>query len=104
LREKNHIMKTLQEIRKVIAEHKEALKMSFSVKDIGIFGSYVRGEEQHKSDIDILVDFEEPVGFFEFMDLEEYLEKILDTKVDLVSRKALKPHIGQCILEEIVYL
>ena len=97
-------MKTLQEIRKVIAEHKEELKNSFSVKDIGIFGSYLRGEEQHQSDIDILVDFEEPVGFFEFMDLEEFLEKILDTKVDLVSRKALKPYIGQRILEEVLYL
>jgi hypothetical protein len=97
-------MKTLQEIRKVITEHKEALKNSFSVKDIGIFGSFVRGEEQHKSDIDILVDFEEPVGFFEFMDLQEFLEKILSSKVDLVSRKALKPHIGQRILEEVLYL
>jgi len=97
-------MKTLHEIRKVIAEHKEALKKSFSVKDIGIFGSYVRGEEQHKSDIDILVDFEEPVGFFEFMDLQEFLEKILSSKVDIVSRKALKPHIGQRILEEVLYL
>ena len=97
-------MKTLQEIRNVISEHKEALKKSFSVKDIGIFGSYVRGEEQHKSDIDILVDFEEPVGFFEFMDLQEFLEKILSSKVDLVSRKALKPHIGKCILEEVLYL
>jgi len=104
LKEKNHIMKTLQEIRKVITEHKEALKNSFSVKDIGIFGSFVRGEEQHKSDIDILVDFEEPVGFFEFMDLQEFLEKILSSKVDLVSRKALKPHIGQRILEEVLYL
>lgn len=104
MKEKNHIMKTLQEIRKVITEHKEALKNSFSVKDIGIFGSFVRGEEQHKSDIDILVDFEEPVGFFEFMDLQEFLEKILSSKVDLVSRKALKPHIGQRILEEVLYL
>ncbi len=97
-------MKSLQEIRKIIEEHKEVLRKSFSVKDIGIFGSYVRREEQKTSDIDILVDFEEPVGFFEFVDLEEYLEKILGTKVDLVSKKALKPHIGQRILEEIVYL
>ncbi len=69
-----------------------------------MFSSYVRGEEKKRSDIDILVEFSEPVGLFEFMDMEEYLEKLLGVKVDLVSKKALKPRIGQRILKEVVYI
>ena len=72
------------------------------MKTIGVFGSYVRGEQKRESDIDVLVEFEEPVGLFEFMDLEAYLTGLLDVKVDLVSKKALKPHIGQHILEEVI--
>lgn len=73
------------------------------MKEIGIFGSCVRGEKR-AHDIDILVEFAEPVGFFQFMDLEEYLESLLSAKVDLVSKKALKPYIGKHILEETIYL
>ena len=72
------------------------------MKEIGVFGSFVRGEAKKSSDIDILVEFSEPVGLFEFMELEEYLEKLLGHKVDLVSKKALKPIIGKYILEEVV--
>jgi predicted nucleotidyltransferase len=50
----------------------------------------------------VLVEFEEPIGLFEFMDLEFYLSDLLDTKVDLVSKKALKPYIGKRILEEVL--
>ena len=56
------------------------------------------------SDVDILVDFEEPPSLFEFMDLEEYLSKLLGLKIDLVSKGALKPRIGKRILEEVVYI
>ncbi|MEM2169145.1 MAG: nucleotidyltransferase family protein, partial [Candidatus Bathyarchaeia archaeon] len=56
------------------------------------------------SDIDILVEFEEPPSLFEFMDLEDYLSKLLGLKVDLVTREALKPRIGERILREVVYL
>ncbi len=72
------------------------------MKTIGVFGSYVRGEQKETSDVDVLVEFEEPVGLFEFMDLEEYLTGLLGVKVDLVSKKALKPHIGKHILEEVI--
>jgi hypothetical protein len=54
--------------------------------------------------VDILVDFTEPISFFEFLDLEEYLEGLLGLKVDLVSRGALKPHIGANILKEVSYI
>lgn len=72
------------------------------MKTIGVLGSYVRGEENKKSDVDVLVEFEEPIGLFEFMDLEMYLSTLLGVKVDLVSKKALKTYIGKRVLEEVV--
>ena len=95
-------MKTIKEITSTLETLKPTLKERFKVKTIGVFGSYVRGEQKKQSDIDVLVEFEEPVGLFEFMDLEIYLSEVLGVKVDLVSKKALKPHIGKRILEEVV--
>ena len=96
--------KKLEDIEKILRENKPVLRERFKVKEIGIFGSFVRGEQKKRSDVDILVEFAEPVGLFEFMDLEEYLKKILGIGVDLVSKKALKPRIGKRILEEVIYI
>jgi predicted nucleotidyltransferase len=95
-------MKKLDEIRRILEGCKTIIKKEFKVKEIGIFGSYVRGEQEEDSDIDILVEFSEPVGFFTFLDLEEYLKELLGIKVDLVSKKALKPTVGQYILQEMI--
>ena len=97
-------MKRLEEIIDIINKHKQELEDKFKIKEIGIFGSYVSGKIRKKSDIDILVEFKEPVGFFNFLDLEEYLKNLLETNIDLVSKKALKPHIGEYILKEVVYI
>ena len=97
-------MKTLKDIRSILAREKKVLRERFKVKEIGIFGSYVRGGQEEKSDIDILVEFSEPVGFFTFLDLEEHLSGLLGITVDLVSKKALKPRIGQHILQELVHV
>jgi predicted nucleotidyltransferase len=98
-------MKKIEEIKDTLKKHKEELRENFKVKEIGVFGSYVRGEQKKRgSDIDILVDFEEPIGLFKFMDLEEYLSNLLGTKVDLISKKALKPRIGKYILKEVIYI
>jgi hypothetical protein len=78
------------------------VKENFKVKTIGVFGSYVRGGQKRKSDVNVLVEFEEPIGLFEFMDLEMYLSNLLGVKVDLVSKKALKSHIGEHILKEVI--
>lgn len=96
-------MRTIKEIKKVLLERKAELEDK-KVKEIGIFGSYVKGKAKKKSDVDILVEFSEPIGLFEFMDLEEYLGNLLGIKVDLVSKKALKPRIGKYILKEVVYV
>ncbi len=95
-------MKTLEEVMSTIDALKPQLRERFKVKTIGVFGSYVHGEQTAKSDVDVLVEFKEPVGLFEFMDLEFFLSDTLGVKVDLVSKKALKPRIGERILEEVV--
>jgi len=97
-------MKNLVNIKQILEENKDRLRNEYNVKEIGIFGSYVRNEQKENSDLDILVDFEKPIGLFKFMELEEYLCNLLNIKIDLVSRKALKPFIGKYILEEVVYL
>ena len=95
-------MQNVEDIKRTLSQHKAVLKENFKVKTIGVFGSYVRGEQKRKSDVDVLVEFEEPIGLFEFMDLEMYLSTLLGVKVDLVSKKALKPHIGEQILKEVI--
>lgn len=95
---------TIDRIIKILKEHERELKEKYGVKSIGIFGSYVRGEQKQTSDLDILVEFEKPVDFFEFLELEEYLENLLGVKVDLVLKKTLKPGIAKTVLKEVVYV
>jgi predicted nucleotidyltransferase len=95
-------MKDVEGIKRALLQHKAELNRRFKVKTIGVFGSYVRGEQKQGSDVDVLVEFEEPVGLFDFMGLEFYLSDLLGVKVDLVSKKALKPYIGERILQEVV--
>lgn len=97
-------MSKLEKIKRKLKKLEPLLKERFKVKRIGIFGSYLRGEEKKGSDVDILVEFEEEPGFFEFLELENYLSKILEVKVDLVMKDALKPLIGKHILKEVIYL
>jgi predicted nucleotidyltransferase len=95
-------MKTVNNIKQIISREKERLKAEFHVESIGVFGSYARGEQTEGSDIDILVEFDEVVGMFQLLDLEEHLSNLLGIKVDLVTRKALKPIMGKTILQEVV--
>ena len=97
-------MKTLEEVKAILEANKDNLKEKYKIKTIGIFGSLVRGEQKRRSDIDILVDFEVTIGFFKFLEMEEYLSELVGTKVDLVSRKALKPRIGKYILQEVIQI
>ena len=96
-------MKTIEEIKKIINQNKRILENKYKVKKIAIFGSYVRGEQTEKSDVDILVEFKEPVGFL-FIHLADFLEEILGVKVDLITFEAVKPNRRKYIMEEIVYV
>ena len=96
--------KTLEELKKILKENEVILKERFKVKEIGIFGSYVRREYKKGSDLDVLVEFEEPVSLLEFVALESHLSELIGVKVDLVMKTALKPRIGRHILKEVVYI
>ena len=82
---------------------KPYLETKFHISSIGLFGSVVRNDFTHDSDIDIVVDFNQPVGI-EFVDLALELEELLQRKVDLVSRKGIKPKYFEAIQTEIVYV
>jgi predicted nucleotidyltransferase len=97
-------MKTLAEIVEVLKSEKPVLEKKYHIKEIGVFGSYVRGEQTEKSDLDILVSFTENPNLFEFFDLRDNIGKVLKTKVDLVTKDSLKPNIGKHILSEVRYL
>ncbi len=99
-------MKKIEEIKRILEVHKEELRGRYGIKEIGIFGSYVRGEERKDSDLDLLAEFEEgaKIGLLEFVKAENYLSDLLGVKVELVEKSALKPRIGRHILKEVVYL
>jgi predicted nucleotidyltransferase len=97
-------MAKIDEIKKILIRHRRELRRKYRVKEIGVFGSYVRNEQKKKSDIDILVDFIEVPGLFKYIDLEDYLSQILGVKADLVMKRALKPYIGRRILSEVEYI
>lgn len=94
--------KMTKNIEKILKSQKKLLKEKFQVKKIGVFGSFARNEQSAESDIDILVEFYGPIGW-DFFDLKEYLENILQREVDLVTEKALKPQIKTTILKEVQY-
>ena len=96
-------MDKINKIKRILRGALPQLKKEYHIKTIGIFGSYIRGENRKGSDLDILVEFSSPIGLFEFLEMEEYLGKLLAVKVDLVSKNALKPYIGEHILAEVVY-
>jgi len=91
-------------IKELIASKLSHFREKHQIKSLGIFGSYVRGEAKKRSDVDILVEFEEPISLFRFVDLELELSELVGKKVDLVMKSALKPMIGKMILEEVEYL
>jgi len=97
---------SLDRIKEILKKHEEELKEKYGVKEIGIFGSYLRGEAKEESDLDILVEFkpEAKISLLDFVELENYLSDLLGVKVDLVEKSALKPRIGKRILAEVVYV
>ncbi len=100
------ISRSIEEIKNIIENHKKELKERYGVKEIGVFGSYVRSEQKETSDIDILVDFypHANMDLIKFVELECFLSELLGINVDLVMKTALKPRIGSYILKEVVYV
>jgi uncharacterized protein len=96
-------MLTRNDILIKLKELKPALNKDYSVKNIGLFGSFSNGDYTNDSDIDILVELEKPIGW-KFFSLEIYLEKVFGRKVDLVTKNALKEQIKENILQQVDYV
>lgn len=97
-------MQVRPHIKDVITQHMSVLRDVYHVQAIGVFGSVARGEETLASDLDVLVEFSAPISFFKFLELEEYLSRVLGRKVDLVTKNALKPAIRDAVLRDVIYV
>jgi hypothetical protein len=93
---KSDIVATLKEL-------KPELYKEYSVKKIGLFGSYSENTQNENSDIDLLIEFEKPIGW-KFFSLELYLQKTFNKKIDLVTKNALKPQIKEQILNQVIFI
>lgn len=96
-------MTELERIEGILKKHRDKLKEKYYVKRIGIFGSLSKGEQTSESDVDILVEFDGPIGW-DIVELKDYLEDLIGKKIDLVSIKALKPQLRENILNEVIYV
>ncbi len=83
---------------------KPTLSRKFSVKRLGIFGSYVKGQMRRSSDVDVLVEFSRSIDLLDFVALETFLTDQTGAKIDLVSIKALRPEFRGTILSEVIYI
>lgn len=97
---------SLAEIRQVLTAHKTDVQARYRVQEIGIFGSFARGEQRRGSDIDILVEFKgrHIPGLLKFIEMERFFERLLKKKVDLVRKGGIRPELRKAILQEVVYL
>ncbi|MBF0465734.1 MAG: nucleotidyltransferase family protein [Nitrospirae bacterium] len=96
--------KSLDEIKEILNSHREELRGKYKITKIGIFGSYVRGEQKIRSDVDILVEIGEPMGLLRFVHIENLLSDLLQVKVDLVSKEGIRAELKERIINEVVYI
>jgi predicted nucleotidyltransferase len=97
------LMKTLQEIKLILSNHKQHLFKDYPIKSMAIFGSYSRSDNNANSDLDILVEFKDIIGI-RFIDLAEEIENIIGFKVDLVSKKGIKDKYLKAIDSDLIYV
>ena len=95
-------MRGIQEIKRILKEHKEELKNNYGITEIGVFGSYARKEQTKKSDIDILVEFDQVPDLLKFIELERKLQRYLGRRIDLVRKKTIRQELKKGILSEAI--
>jgi predicted nucleotidyltransferase len=88
----------------ILRQHFPEITEKHSIRYLGISGSYIRGEQTRDSDLDVLVEFDEKPGLFEYIELGDYLNDLVEIKVDLVTRTGLKPNVGKRVLNEVISL
>jgi predicted nucleotidyltransferase len=97
-------MKSLDEIRSIVGKHRDIIAKKYGIAIVGAFGSYVRGEQNEESDLDLLVEFLRPISLLELAGAEIYLGEILGLKVDLVPKRDVRSELREIILGEAVSL
>ena len=93
----------IEKVKKIVIEEKDEIRRQYKAKVKGIFGSHVRGEAHADSDVDLLVDFDEGVTFFDMIGLEQFLEDKLGCKVDVVPRSSLRKELRAAVFNEMIY-
>jgi predicted nucleotidyltransferase len=96
------LQRSLDEVKSQLEALKPTLRKRFKVETIDIFGSYARGEQTEKSDLDILVTYSEMVDLLLVAELRRYLRRKLRLKVDVISKKYLNKYIKDQVLEEAI--
>lgn len=97
-------MKTLEEIKAILSQHKPVVQEKYKVTELGIFGSYVRGEQNEESDVNVLIDYAQAPTLIELIELENYLSDRLGLQADVVTKRGLKPWVKERILGEAIYV
>jgi predicted nucleotidyltransferase len=97
-------MISLETVKHCLTEQKPMLKHKYKISKVGIFGSYVRGQQRNESDLDVLIDYDKAPSLVALIEIENMLSALLGIKVDLVTKKGLKSQLRQHILDEVVYL
>jgi len=96
------VARTLDDLLRLLHEHRGEIEERFAVSSMSVFGSYVRGEQRAGSDLDLLVEFRRTPTFIELAELEDYLRDLLGVRVDVGTRGGLKGRIGTRILAEAI--
>ena len=94
---------TKEDIKRVLVKNKRILK-KYKVTKIGIFGSFATGKTKKRSDVDLLVEFEDMIDLFDFVHLNDEIQQILKSRVDLVTPDTIKPYIKPNILKEVEWV
>ncbi len=99
-----NLLLSLNEVKKLLCENKPDLEQKFHVKSIALFGSYVRGQQSAKSDIDLLVEFTRPVSLLHIVSLENYLVDLMGIPVDVVLKRSVRKELRSTILKEAIQI
>jgi len=97
-------MYSTHQILNILKERKAELKKKYPISELGLFGSFARGDQNEKSDIDILVDFNDRIDAFAYIRLAHELESAFNRKIDLVSRKGIKPHYLPFVEKSLIHV
>jgi uncharacterized protein len=97
-------MRTLEDIKQILTQNRHLLQENYHMTELGIFGSYARGEQTETSDIDVLIDYGDAPTLFKLVELRDYLSQITGMKVDVMTKNGLKTRIRDRVLSEVFYI